>query len=758
MRLSKQEDNGLLEVEDNGPGIPADMRTAVFERFRQVEGDARRRYGGTGLGLAIVKDFVELHGGTVSLDEAPGGGARFSVKLPLTAPADSVSGNADQLDALIDRQTVEELGIHSNAPDDLSTGDAPLVLVVEDNADMNDFIAATLRPRYRVISACNGREGLAKAITLHPDLILSDIMMPVMSGDEMVLALRKLPGMDSIPIIMLTARADDELRLQLLKQGVQAYISKPFSTGELLATVNGLIQDRQRAASRLNESETRFRATFDQAAVGIALVAPDGHWLKINHKLCDIVGYREEELLKLTFQDITYPDDLTTDLVYVQKVLSGEIKNYSLEKRYLRKDRSLVWVNLTVALVLKSDGTPDYFISVIENIQERKAAEAALKESTEALQIAQHLAGVGSWAWDIKSNQHIWSAEVYRIYGRDPALPAAEYPEVQQYFTPDSWAQLSVAVENGLAKGTPYQYDAEVVRPDGSHRWITARGEATRDNDGNVIAMHGTVQDITERKQIEDKIRDLNASLEQRVIARTAELTTANLELDAFAYAVSHDLRAPLRAMSGFSQALNEDYGDKLQGDAKVYLEQIDLASHKMSDLIDGLLTLSRSTRGELSIGLVDISALSEQILKELAQSEPDRQVATQVEAGLQAMVDARMITVVMQNLLSNAWKYTTHTAMANIRVYSEERNGVRRYCVADNGAGFDMEHANRLFQPFQRLHRQEEFPGIGIGLATVQRIVHRHGGVIEANSKPGKGATFCYSLTATQKGGYEQY
>jgi PAS domain S-box-containing protein len=625
VRLTDRDGSAVLEVEDNGPGVPSDMRIAVFERFRQVEGDARRRYGGTGLGLAIVKDLVELHGGTVMLDEAPGGGALFSVRLPLIAPAGKVSGTAMPLDEVIDRQAVEELAIRGKTTDDLLAGNAPLVLVVEDNADMNDFIATTLRPHYRVITARDGREGLDKALAVCPDLILSDIMMPVMSGDEMVTTLRLQPGMENTPIIMLTAKADDELRLQLLKQGVQAYISKPFSTDELLAQAGTLLASRQRTLGELKRSEN------------------------------------------------------------------------------------------------------------------------ALKE-------AQQLAGVGNWAWDINTNQHTWSEEIYRIYGRDPTLPPAIYPEIQQYFTDESWARLSAAIEKGFAEGHTYKCDAEVVRPDGSHRWISARGVATRDSEGQIIEMHGTVQDITERKQIEDEIRELNTSLEQRVQDRTAALTTANRELDAFSYAVSHDLRAPLRAMSGFSQALNEDYGSQLQGDAKVYLEQIDLASHKMSDLIDGLLTLSRSTRGELNIQPIDISVLSKQILAELAQTEPARQVATQVEAGLEAIGDASMIAVVMQNLLSNAWKYTARTDMANIRVYSEKCEGERRYCVADNGAGFDMNHANRLFQPFQRLHRQEEFPGIGIGLATVQRIVHRHGGTIEAISEPGKGATFCYSLSGTKR------
>jgi signal transduction histidine kinase len=257
-------------------------------------------------------------------------------------------------------------------------------------------------------------------------------------------------------------------------------------------------------------------------------------------------------------------------------------------------------------------------------------------------------------------------------------------------------------------------------------------------------------QEVNERERAEAEVHLLNASLEQRVAERTTELTAANRELDSFAYAVSHDLRAPLRAMSGFSQALSEDYGSQLQGDAKVYLEQIDLASHKMSELIDGLLVLSRSTRGELQYDTMDLAALSQRLLAELAQGDPERRVKVQVEAGLHTHGDARMIEVVLRNLLGNAWKYSAHVAVpaaAEIRVYREERDGQIFFCVADNGAGFDMAHANRLFQPFQRLHRQDEFPGIGIGLATVQRIVHRHGGVIEARGEPGKGAVFCFSL-----------
>jgi light-regulated signal transduction histidine kinase (bacteriophytochrome) len=309
-------------------------------------------------------------------------------------------------------------------------------------------------------------------------------------------------------------------------------------------------------------------------------------------------------------------------------------------------------------------------------------------------------------------------------------------------------------VKDALETGTLRRLETDLSLPGGGFRSLRITCVPLLSETGEVREVLGITHDFTERRQAEravresaDEIRRLNADLERRVEERTAELKAANEELEGFAYAVSHDLRAPLRAMAGFSQALVEDHGGRLDGEARLYLDQITLASRKMGELIDGILQLSRVTRGELRRDVVDLSSMAGRILEGLARAEPARFVSWRVEPGLTAAGDSRMLEVVLTNLLGNAWKYTAMVPLPAIRVYSDRENGARVFCVSDNGVGFDMAHSEKLFQPFQRLHRQDEFPGLGIGLATVQRIVHRHGGEIRAAGAVGRGATFRFSL-----------
>lgn len=259
--------------------------------------------------------------------------------------------------------------------------------------------------------------------------------------------------------------------------------------------------------------------------------------------------------------------------------------------------------------------------------------------------------------------------------------------------------------------------------------------------------------EIAERERAEEDVRKINAELEQRVRERTAELEATNKEIEAFSYSVSHDLRAPLRAIDGFSDTLLKRYSGSLDEKGRDYLARVRVASQRMARLIDDILGLSRAGRAEIRLQHVDLSAMAHDILAVLRKSEPKRKAEFRIEEGLVVNADMHLLRSALENLLGNAWKFTGGRDVARIEVGSTEQDGERVYFVRDNGVGFNPAYADKLFFPFQRLHSQEEFPGTGVGLALAQRIIHRHGGRIWAESAVDQGATFYFILKGGNDG-----
>ncbi len=508
------------------------------------------------------------------------------------------------------------------------------------------------------------------------------------------------------------------------------------------------LTERKRAEEALINSEKKYRNIFENATEGIFQSTTEGRYISVNPAFARIGGYNSPDEMTDTVTDIqkemyVHQDDRTRLLELLNK--QDIITNFEAEIR--RRDNAIIWISMNVRTIRDEGGKVIFLEGTIVDITERKRIEQALRESEEQFRNLFDNAVEGVFQSTPEGRLIRVNMAFSRMFGcesPEEAIKTVTDIGHQMYVNPDDRKRaIGIFRETGFIKN----FESRMLRKDGSIFWASFNGRLTKTSDGTPC-LEGFITDISDRKEAEEEIKKLNAELEQRVIERTVQLTAANRELEAFSYSVSHDLRAPLRSIDGFSQALLEEYQEKpLDETGKTYLERVRKATQRMGFLIDDMLKLSRVTQSEFKRESVVLSCMVRAIAETHQKYNPDRDVDVTVQDGIMVQGDPLLMQIALENLMDNAWKFTGKEAHPRIEFATTVRDGKTACFIRDNGAGFDMAYVGKLFGAFQRLHTVDEFPGTGIGLATVQRIIHRHGGQVWAEGEVGKGATFYFMV-----------
>jgi PAS domain S-box-containing protein len=498
------------------------------------------------------------------------------------------------------------------------------------------------------------------------------------------------------------------------------------------------ITGRKQAQEALAASESRLRALLNSASQGVVAIDESGRMVLVNVKIEEMFGYTRDELLGQPLE-VLLPERYRTahDEHLQQYFAHPHTRVMGLGIDLCGRSKNGVEFPVEVSLSWIEQGGSRLAMAIITDITERKQAREQLVEAhrrtTAILESISDAFNTFDPDWRYT---YVNAAGTRMAHKSREELLGKNVWELWPYLA-DS--PFGAAYRRAAAENVPVQVEA--FYPEPLNAWFEVRCYPAPEG----LSIFFT--DVTKRKQAEEEVQRLNAELEQRVRDRTAQLEAANQELESFAYSVSHDLRAPLRGIDGWSLALVEDFASQLDEEARHYLGRVRSEAQRMGQLIDDLLRLSRVTRAPLERDSVDLTALARSIADNLREIHADRRIDFTIQPGLTACGDARLLEVALTNLLNNAAKFTGKQAEARVEVGRTEHAGQPAFYVRDNGAGFDMAYARSLFGPFQRLHRSSEFPGTGIGLATVQRIIHRHGGRVWAEAQVDRGATFYFTL-----------
>jgi PAS domain S-box-containing protein len=758
------EGRALLSVQDSGPGIPPELRASIFERFRQADGGTTRQFGGTGLGLSIVRDFVELHGGLVSITDAPGGGALFLVEVPRRAPEGmrvrrlpaheeealqaemTLRGTLEELTPLPVERTEarSEVGQRSDG--------RPHVLVVEDNPELNRYLVETLRDDYRVTTAFDGVEGLEKATTLAPDLILTDVMMPRMGGDALVAALREQPALAPVPIIVLSAKADDALRLKLLKGGAQDYVVKPFSAEEVLARVKNLVslkrarveleqqneelkrlkaQVEAQAREDIRVREERFRSLVTATAQVVWTADGSGSTVEVSPTWRAFTGQSFEEGRGHGWLDAVHPDDRARVALEWRQALQDR-STYETEYRLRRPDGSHTPTSVRATPILNPDGTLREWVGMNIDISEKKHAEAALRESEAHFRMLGET--IPQLVWVARPDGHTESVNRHWIEYTGSSPEEMGLTGWLDLVHPEDREQASESWQRALRTGEPYEVEYRFRRAsDGEYRWFLARALPIRDGQGHITRWFGTCTDIQDQKLAEEELR------------RAVRLR------DDFLSVAAHELRTPLTSLKLQLELIAraaKDAGGGLSESLESKLKAAHRQANRLNQLNGALLDVSRIGTGRLHVEReeVDLVDVVQETLQRLAPELERTGCAlhTELAAEVRGQWDRLRLEQVVVNLLMNATRYG---AGKPIEVRLGQEHGEAVLSVRDHGIGIAPEDQQRIFRRFERAVSVDHYGGLGLGLYISSEIVSALGGSISVASQPGAGATFSVRL-----------
>jgi PAS domain S-box-containing protein len=537
-----------------------------------------------------------------------------------------------------------------------------------------------------------------------------------------------------------------------------------------------MLESNRDISARLKE-ERKFRGLLESAPDPMVIVDGQGIIRLVNARAMNVFGYTREELVGQKVEIIV------PERFHQRHVLQREQYSKCPAQRAMGEDIELYGRHkdgrefpVEVSLSPLETGEGVLISSAIRDVSDRVRIQAYLRDANqyleqrvqsrteelananselnirqESMELAQRVAQIGTFELDGATGNIIRTSGLEAVYG----LKEGTFPKTREGWRAtihhEDREHAKSVLDAAIASHSTYFDEWRIVHADGRVRWILAQGQLFYDDQGQFRRLVGANLDISDRKNKENEVNALNASLELRVDERTRELSFANKELESFSYSVSHDLRAPLRHIDGFATILSEEYGAGLPEEARSYLVRIIKSATDMGKLIDSLIKLAHLGRRELTRQQVNFGELVKAVIGDLPQAAASRDVEWRIEALPTANCDPDLLRVVLTNLLSNALKFTGRRDVAVIEVGTVAKNGELAYFVKDNGVGFDPRYADKLFGVFQRLHAQEKFEGTGIGLATVQRVIHRHGGRIWAESAPDGGATFFFTLEPTR-------